>query len=113
VRQKQFFKHLIICIAFGLPVVFSQSAFADSGSVTQVDNFIQGVIQAIAGFGGLVATLFIVVAGFTYITSTGNPERLEKAKKTLLHSGVGLAIIIGAFVISSIVTSIATKAFGS
>jgi hypothetical protein len=87
-------------------------ALASDGSVGQVEGFIRSIIQVVAGLAGLVATGFFVVGGFGYITSSGNPERLDRAKHTLLYSGIGLAIVIAAFVISNIITDLATKAFG-
>ena len=65
-----------------------------------------------AGMAGLIASGFFVYGGFAYITSTGNPEHLDRAKRTLLFSATGLAITLGAFVISGIVTDLATAAFG-
>jgi len=84
-----------------------------SASVGQISNFIKGMIQALAGLSGLVATGYFVIGGFTYITSSGNPQKLEKAKRTITYSGIGLAITIGAFVLSDIVGSLAAKAFGA
>jgi TRAP-type C4-dicarboxylate transport system permease small subunit len=97
----------------GLPLVVAAPAFADAGQVGQINDFIRSVIQALAGIAGLVATGFFVVGGFSYITSSGNPEHLDKAKRTLMYSATGLAITIAAFVISNIVTTLATNAFGS
>jgi len=53
------------------------------------------------------------LGGFGYITSSGNPEKLDQSKKTILYSAIGLAIVLGAFVLSSIVTQLATAAFGA
>lgn len=100
-------------LAFGLPLAFPDIALAQSsGDIGQVQNFIRNVIQAIAGLAGLIATGFFVVGGFGYITSSGNPETLERSKRTILFSGIGLAITIGAFVLSNIVSSLASNAFG-
>jgi Type IV secretion system pilin len=89
------------------------STLADaSASVGQISNFIKSIIQALAGLSGLVATGYFVIGGFSYITSSGNPQKLEKAKRTITYSGIGLAITIGAFVLSDIVGSLASKAFG-
>lgn len=97
----------------GVPFVLTSTALAQSaGEVGQVENFIRSVIQVIAGLAGLIATGFFVVGGFGYITSSGNPETLEKSKRTLIYSGMGLAITIGAFVLSNIVTTLASNAFG-
>ena len=102
-----------LAVMIGLPLILTDTAFAQTaGGVGQVENFIRNVIQVIAGLAGLIATGFFVVGGFGYITSSGNPETLEKSKRTLIFSGVGLAITIGAFVLSNIVTGLATNAFG-
>lgn len=105
-------KVVALVVALGLPIVLAHPAFAADGNVTQVEDFIKSVIKVISGLAGLVATGFFVAGGFGYITSSGNPEHLEKSKHTLLYSAIGLAIVIAAFVISNIVTDLATSAFG-
>jgi len=99
-------------MAIGISMLFTPDAFAVSNDIARVENFIRDVIKIIAGLAGLVATGFFVIGGFGYITSSGNPEHLDRSKRTLLWSGVGLAIVIAAFVMSNIVVSIATNAFG-
>jgi len=101
-----------LVVTLGVPLILAHPAFAADGNVTQVENFIKSVIKVISGLAGLVATGFFVAGGFGYITSSGNPEHLEKSKHTLLYSAIGLAIVIAAFVISNIVTDLATSAFG-
>ena len=107
-------KIIATTVAFGAPLLMSSVAFAaTTGGVTQVESFIKSLIQVVAGLAGLVATGFFVVGGFGYITSSGNPEHLDKSKRTLVFSAIGLAITIGAFVLSSIISDLASKAFGS
>ena len=107
-------KYIFILFALSqyviLPSCYADSATAD---VSQVSGFIKSVIEALAGLAGLVATSFFVVGGFSYITSSGNPQRLEKAKRTILFAAIGLAITIAAFVLSNIVSNLASSAFGS
>ncbi len=105
-------KIVILVVALGAPLVLAHPAFAADAGVAQVETFIKSVIKVISGLAGLVATGFFVVGGLGYITSSGNPEHLERSKHTLLYSGIGLAIVIAAFVISNIVTDLATSAFG-
>lgn len=100
-------------LALGLPIVLAVPAFAATGDITQVENFIRNIIKVIASLAGLVATGFFVAGGFTYITSSGNPELLDKGKRTLTWSAIGLAIVFAAFVLANIVTTIATQSFGS
>lgn len=110
--KRKYAKFLTATLVVFLPFILDRSAYADSGNVGQIESFIQGVITAIAGVAGLIATGFFVVGGFRYITSSGNPQSLEKAKRTILFSATGLAITIGAFVLSNIVTGLANNAFG-
>lgn len=112
IRSSTDIKIVIFVVAVGLPLLLAPDALATQDAV-QVENFIRNVIKLIAGLAGLVATGYFVVGGFGYITSSGNPEHLDRAKRTLLWSGIGLAIVIATFAISNIVTSIATQAFGS
>ena len=104
---------VILFVTILSPIVLSSSAFAATVDVSQVDNFIRSIIQVLAGLAGLIATGFFVIGGFGYITSSGNPEHLDRAKRTLLWSGIGLAIVIAAFVVSNIIVQLATNAFGS
>ena len=106
-------RFMAIFLAVGVPLVLVHPALAADGSVGQVESFIRSIIKVIAGLAGLVATGFFVIGGFGYITSSGNPEHLDRSKRTLLFASLGLAITIGAFVLSTIVTSLATSAFGS
>jgi formate hydrogenlyase subunit 3/multisubunit Na+/H+ antiporter MnhD subunit len=112
VQRHKTIKLAAILLAVAIPLLVAQPVLAADGSVGQVEAFIRNIIKVVAGLAGLIATGFFVVGGFVYITSTGNPERLDRAKHTLLYSGIGLAIVIAAFVISNIVTDLATGAFG-
>lgn len=87
--------------------------FAQSAEVGKVQTFIQSVIQVLVTLSGLVAAGFIVWGGIGYIISSGNPDALEKSKKTILYSAIGLVLVLGAFVISNVVGDLATTAFGS
>lgn len=86
--------------------------YAQSADVTRIENFIRSIIQILVTLAGITATGFIVWGGFRYITSSGSPEQLEGAKRTILFSAIGLAIALGAFVFSNIVSDLATTAFG-
>lgn len=58
----------------------------------QVENIIQWGI-AIAG---LVAVAFIVIAGFQYTASQGDPSKTKKALHTIIYASIGLVVVIAA-----------------
>jgi predicted small integral membrane protein len=105
---------LLIGLGGSILVVFSSitPALADAPDVAKIENFAQNVIQVLVTLAGLLAAGFFVVGGISYITSSGNPEHLDRAKKTIIYSGIGLAVAIAAFVLSNVVSQLATTAFG-
>lgn len=108
-------KLIIILSVYITSFLIATPVFAQTtgGDVARIQNFIQSIIGIFVTLSGLIATGFFVYGGVRYITSSGNPEALDSAKKTILYSSIGLAIVLGAFVLSNIVTQVATSAFGS
>ena len=105
-------KILVFSGTFISLLLLASPALAASADVTKIQTFIQGVIQVLVTLAGLIAAGFFVWGGIGYITSSGNPESLDRSKKTILYSAIGLAIVLGAFVLSNVVTQLATGAFG-
>lgn len=107
-------KKLIVLQSFILTsLIVASPVFAQSADVGRIENFIRSIIQILVTLAGITATGFFVWGGFRYITSTGSPEQLEGAKKTILYSALGLTIALGAFIFSNIVSDLATTAFGA
>lgn len=100
---------LVIFFTFSL----TSPVYAASADVTKIETFIKSVIQILVTLAGLISAGFFVWGGVGYITSSGNPETLDRSKKTILYSAVGLAIVLGSFVLTNIVSDLATGAFGS
>lgn len=107
--MKKLIINLTVLLGF---LMIASPVFAQSADVSKIQTFIQSLIQILTTIAGLVAAGFFVWGGFGYITSSGNPESLDRSKKTIVYSGVGLAIVFGAFVLSNVVTQLATSAFG-
>lgn len=85
-----------------------------SGSGAALQNPLQmndlvSVIVAIADILLILAVpiiiIFIVYAGFLYVTAQGNPTKIQDANRALLYALIGGAIILGAKVISAIVAN--------
>ncbi len=93
-------------------LVVPSVTFAQTADVAKIESFIKNIIQILVTLSGLVAAGFFVMGGLGYITSTGNPESLDRSKKTLVYSGIGLAIVLGAYVLTNIVSDLAKTAFG-
>jgi Type IV secretion system pilin len=97
-------KLLLSLLAFSL-IFLGVSSPALAMSANDVANFSSQAIQFMVGISVIVSTLFVIRAGYMYISSTGNPEAVEKAKKALKNSLLGLVIVLSAAVISSFLIS--------
>lgn len=67
-----------------------------SAATESLQNDLSPVLSALVGIAGTLAVLLLVVAGFYYMSSRGRPEKLERAKKTLKNTAIGLVIVLAA-----------------
>lgn len=61
------------------------------------------IVRIILGFLGLIAVGLILYAGWLWMSSEGNEEKVSQAKKVLKNAIIGLIIILSAFAIVSFV----------
>jgi len=61
------------------------------------------VINVIMGFLAIIAVIGILYGGFQMMTSGGNEDQSAMGKKAISAGVIGLAIIIGAWVIAAFV----------
>ena len=58
------------------------------------------ILNGIIGIAGTVCVIYVVLGGARYITSTGDPGKLKKAKDTIIYACIGLVICALAFAIT-------------
>ena len=74
-------------------------AFLPGEPGTTVQDLIFVIVQWLLTIVGLLSVLFIVIGGIRYITSAGNEEATESAKKMITNSIIGLVVVILSYVI--------------
>ena len=77
---------------------------------SDANSIITNIIQWIAGVAGAVAAAFIVVGAWTYITSAGDPNKLQKAKNSILYALIGLVIVAAVEIITAFVSNLIREA---
>ncbi len=70
-----------------------------------VCGFLKAVFNAVITIGIPIATLFIVWAGFLFVTARGRPEALQRAKQNAMWVVLGLAVFLGAWFLSQIIAA--------
>ena len=80
--------------------VARKAAGCDGGADSnQFPKVIQGILNIIIGVSGIVAAIFVVVGGVNYMTSTGDPAKVKRAKDTILYACIGLVVCALAYAI--------------
>ena len=64
-----------------------------------------GITNIIVTFIGPIAILMLVVSGIMYITANGEDEKMQKARRMLTATIVGIVIIYGAFALVGTILS--------
>src|SRR5476651_393648 len=64
------------------------------------------VVDWALGLAGITAVFFIIIAGFKFLTSGGDPKQVEGARKTMTFAIAGLVIIFLSFAIIKLIGTI-------
>jgi hypothetical protein len=70
---------------------------------TDPAEFVQKIFSIVLGLSGGIALVMIILSGYKFMTSGGNPEKVKAAGEQLTSSIIGLVFIIFAFVILQII----------
>lgn len=82
-------------------------AVTTSSQITQYTSDTLNIITLIASGA---AVFFLIKGGFQYMTSTGKPEAIDQAKKTIKNALIGLVIVLAAAFIVSVFNGALTGA---
>lgn len=81
--------------------------------INNIQDFIAAFLKAVVEISLPILTLFIVYAGFKFVLARGRPEELAKAKMNFLYIILGAILILGAWVLASLIGATATQVLGS
>ncbi|TRZ47789.1 hypothetical protein D4S03_11115, partial [bacterium] len=73
---------------------------------TTVGGLLTIILEIALAIIGSVSVVFLVLGGYRYVTSRGNEEATEGAKKTITNAILGVIIVIMAFAIVAIISRV-------
>ena len=68
-------------------------------ALSELNTVFSNVVEVALWFGGIILFIMLLVGGFKYITSGGDPKSVEGAKRTLTFAIVGFVLLASAFLI--------------
>jgi hypothetical protein len=92
--------------------MFIQKAYADLTNIAPIDlktpfnmhfnslsAVIGSVIEILLMIAWIIAVVYLIMGGYQYITSGGNPDAATKARNTIVGSVIGLIVTFSAYLI--------------
>ena len=93
----------------GIEAVDSNIALGSS----DIRTIIVRIINVLLSLLGIITVVIVAYGGFLWMTASGNPDKVDKAKKILISAVIGLVIILAAWGISVYAIDILGSATGS
>lgn len=77
----------------------AQNLGEPAAQLVELEGIFGNVVAAVLGLAGIALFIMLLVGGFKYITSGGDPKAAEEAKKTLTYAVGGLVLVASAYLI--------------
>ena len=61
---------------------------------SNLGDLIDAIVNFLFQISLIIAPLFIIIAGFYFVTAAGDPQKIETAKRIILYTLIGLLVII-------------------
>ncbi len=91
-----------IKLNYSIPGVTEMVTDKDGVKRPYVQNmacFIADIYRYLAGVAGILAVVMMIYGGVKYTVSFGNPSKLQDARETISSAMIGLALVLGSYVI--------------
>ncbi len=80
--------------------------------ITSIPEFIKSILDLMMKVGIPVGTIFIIWAGFSFVTAQGDVSKLQSAKNALFWSCIGLGVLLGSWLIANAIVGTITQIGG-
>lgn len=74
-----------------------------------IQEFLVAILNVIIIIATPIVVMFIIYAGFLYVTAQGNAQQVQQATRALTYAIIGGVIIIGAVAISQIISNLVSS----
>jgi len=71
----------------------------DVAQLQDLEGVFGNVVSVVLGLAGIVLFIMLILGGFGYITSGGDPKKVESARNTLTYAIGGMIFIALAYLI--------------
>jgi len=87
----------------------TKAGYASDTNETTFAETLGVVVQAALSFVGIIFLSLMVYAGYLWMTARGETDQVDKAKRIIIQSIIGLIITVGAYSITAFVVPAVLK----
>lgn len=105
-NMKTIFKKFVFCMVLFLPFISraadsSISIPSQAGDLPResIKNILSNGVEWLLGIFGIVSLIAFVVSGIMYLVSSGDDGAMQKAKRAMTYSIIGVIVGLSAFLI--------------
>ncbi len=84
-----------------------------NSNFSTIPAFIAGALKVLVIVALPIITLFIVISGFMFVFARGDSSKLTKAKENFVYVIIGALLILGAWVIATLIGGTVTQLVGN
>ncbi len=95
--MSRFARRLATLIPLGALLPAGTAWAADELTRQSIEKFLLGIASLALRFVLVVAAIFLILAGYQFMTSFGNQGKLTQAKNSLLFVVIGVLVVLGAY----------------
>ena len=80
-----------------------KTAFDENGKPDHIIDIVAMIIKVFLGFLGIIFVVLLVLAGFKWMTASGEEEKVREARDQILTSIIGILIVLASYAIAHFV----------
>ncbi|MFT7644445.1 MAG: hypothetical protein ACI9BF_000089 [Candidatus Paceibacteria bacterium] len=92
--------------AAGINFTLESKLKSGINGINSIEGFLIAILDAFVIIAIPILILFIIYAGFLYVTARGNVEQVQQATRSLTYAIIGGVLVIGAAAISVVVKNV-------
>jgi len=75
----------------------------EPAKLSDIETYFENIVKVALEFAGIVLFIMLIIGGVNYITSGGNPQQAEAAKKTITYAIFGIVLLAMSFLILKLI----------
>ncbi len=96
-------------IVLEIPTISAAEGLQNPLNFNDIQSFIAGALKVLVIVALPIITLFIVISGFMFVLARGNESKLTEAKKNFVYVIIGALLILGAWVLATLIGGTVTQ----